>query len=227
MQQSCLYLLGGYNFEEAEQLINMALFEYQDLEQTAPKTHYANMAYICNNYGMLLLRGFGKTKEAILQLKNSLGMYRKLENDYPDSYFQEAAMVCNNIANILQTYTDDISKEVEGYYQEAITIIDDKYKHSSKLKGDKNLAMMLADISYNYWVYMLRDTKYENNRRMYRRRSLSYWQKRDANDSNISYFIDNSVRDEIEGRINRKYALVYYVQGGARKKRIWSNEFNI
>lgn len=224
---ACLYLLGGYNFEEAEQLINMALFEYQDLEQTAPKTHYANMAYICNNYGMLLLRGFGKTKEAILQLKNSLGMYRKLENDYPDSYFQEAAMVCNNIANILQTYTDDISKEVEGYYQEAITIIDDKYKHSSKLKGDKNLAMMLADISYNYWVYMLRDTKYENNRRMYRRRSLSYWQKRDANDSNISYFIDNSVRDEIEGRINRKYALVYYVQGGARKKRIWSNEFNI
>ena len=122
--------VGGLTKKEAEQLINMALFEYQDLEQTAPKTHYANMAYICNNYGMLLLRGFGKTKEAILQLKNSLGMYRKLENDYPDSYFQEAAMVCNNIANILQTYTDDISKEVEGYYQEAITIIDDKYKHS-------------------------------------------------------------------------------------------------
>ena len=87
--------------------------------------------------------------------------------------------------------------------------------------------MMIAEISYNYWVYMLRDNKYDNKRRMYRRIAFSLWKKQDAKDSNISYFIDNSVRDEMEGRTNGKYALVYYVQGGARKKRIWSNEFNI
>lgn len=222
---ACLYLLGGFNYDVAEELMKRALFEYQDLEQIAPETHFASMAYICNNYGMLLLRGFGKTEEAVLQLKNSLGMYRKLESEYPDSYFQETAMVCNNIANILQTYSDDISKEIEAYYQEAIIIIDDKYKNSSKLKGDNNLGMMLADISYNYWVYMIRNEKYEDIRRMYRRIASTYWQKQGVKEANTSYFLDNASKDEISGTVQGKYSLVYYVQGGARQKRIWSNEF--
>lgn len=224
---ACLYLLGGYNYDKAVQLMEASLFEYQDLEQIAPKTHYASMAYICNNYGILLLRGFRKATEAVSQLKNSLSMYRKLEYDYPDSYFQETAMVCNNIANVLQTYMVETSKEIEAYYQEAIMIVEERLKNSPKLGGDNNLSMMLADVCYNYWVYMLRDKKYVDKRRINRRVATGYWQKQESTDSNILHFLEKSYDDEIAGTKTQEYSLVYYVQGGARKKRIWSNEFEI
>lgn len=104
---------------------------------------------------MLLLTGFVDYENAIIQLKSSLNMYRRLEENYPESYFQETAMVCNNMANLMQMYYKKSHEEIEAYYREAITILEDKYRNSNKLKGDKNIARLFADINYNYWVYML------------------------------------------------------------------------
>jgi len=222
----CLYLMQGMKHDKAELLMKKALFIYQDLEQIAPQTHYASMAYICNNYGMLLIKGFNKTKEAIVQLKNALGMYRKLEDNYPESYFQENAMVCNNIANILQQYSMENCREIEAYYQEAITILEEKYRNSKKLKGNKNIALMVADINYNYWVYMLRDDKFAEKRRKCRRTAISFWKKDESfQDIHAKSFAMKSETDELEGNIKEVYPLVYYIQGGARKRRIWSSDF--
>lgn len=222
----CLYLMEGLKYDEAEMLMKEALFIYQDLELVAPKTHYASMAYICNNYGMLLIKGFNRIQEAIEQLKKALAMYRKLEKDYPESYFQENAMVCSNIANILQKYSIEASREIDAYYQEAITILEEKYRNSPKLKGDKNLALMIADINYNYWVYMLRDDKYSDKRRKCRRVAISFWKKDESfQDMNVESFAAKSETDELYGNTKEFYPLVYYIQGGARKRRIWSNDF--
>lgn len=222
----CLYILAGFKYDEAEFYHKKALFECKDLETLAPNTHYADVAYICNNYGMLLIKGFNRPKDAIEQLKKSLGVYRRLEDNSPESYFQETAMVCSNLANILQMYSSETAIEIEAYYQEAISILEDRYKNSKKLKGDKNIALMLADINYNYWVYMLRDDKYIDKRRANRRLATNYWTKNmSIQDENVKSFISNAEFDELSGNIQRKYPLVYYIQGGARKKRIWSNEF--
>lgn len=153
-------------------------------------------------------------------------MYRKLEKDYPESYFQENAMVCSNIANILQKYSIEASREIDAYYQEAITILEEKYRNSPKLKGDKNLALMIADINYNYWVYMLRDDKYSDKRRKCRRVAISFWKKDESfQDMNVESFAAKSETDELYGNTKEFYPLVYYIQGGARKRRIWSNDF--
>ena len=133
-------------------------------------------------------------------------MYRRLEENYPESYFQETAMVCNNMANLMQMYYKKSHEEIEAYYREAITILEDKSRNSNKLKGDKNIARLLADINYNYWVYMLRDIKYGNKRKKYRRDSLDYWKKAECNiNSNIAYFMEHSRMDEMTGNISGNF----------------------
>ncbi len=212
---ACLYLLSEERYDEAKELIEDALFEYQELEIIAPKAHYASMAYICNNYGMLYLKGFNEKKEAFEQFLKSYKMYKELEYNYPDSYFQEIAMVRNNMANLCQLNFEGNQDLAELYYQEAIELIESKIDIDNLLSKDMDLISLLLSIKYNYWIYLLKDTTKKNERKR------------------VERFIDNILESDILYEnilIKSEFTnykekesdndLVFFVQGGARKKRV-------
>ena len=135
-------------------------------------------------------------------------------------------MVCSNMANLLQLYRGEALEEIESYYEEAIAVLEDRYRNSAKLKGDKSIASLLADVNYNYWIHMLSDNKYEGKCKKIRKDAMHYWQKAESvMDANISYYMENSRRDEMCRSSSDNYSLVFYVQGGARKKKIQSKDF--
>lgn len=138
-----VYINKDKKLDKAEILILKALDIYQDLELIKPRTHYAGMAYISNNYGILLIKLKNRMNAALQQFQNSLCMYHQLEDDYPESYFMKEAIVCNNIAGILQLKGDP---EAESYYKEAIKII-------SKRNNTNSYDKYLDDIYYNLGIY--------------------------------------------------------------------------
>lgn len=138
-----VYITKDMKLDEAEILILKALDIYQALELIKPRTHYAGMAYISNNYGILLIKLKNRMNAALQQFQNSLCMYHQLEDDYPESYFMKEAIVCNNIAGILQLKGDP---EAESYYKEALKII-------SKRNNTNSYDKYLDDIYYNLGIY--------------------------------------------------------------------------
>ncbi len=221
---ACLYLLSQRNYKQAEEWCRNALHHYMDLDQQAPGGHNASMAYIRNNYGMLLFIGMHKLPEAEQQLRIAAELYEKLEKNFPDSYFQEIAMVKNNLANILQFVETEVDlSAIDTMYSEAILLLAEGFRRHP---DNPDLELLLADTNYNYWLFQLRYDLHPEQRRMNRVEAVTSWGRTEAKkDPHVQAFLKVAQTASIEERSEANEDMIFYIQRGARKKRIWSDTF--
>ena len=119
------------------------------------------------------------------------------------------------MANLCQLNFEGNQDLAELYYQEAIELIESKIDIDNLLSKDLDLISLLLSIKYNYWIYLLKDTTKKNERKR------------------VERFIDNILESDIlyeKILIKSEFTnykekesdndLVFFVQGGARKKRV-------
>ncbi len=180
-----LYMRNDLHCQEAERYFKESILENQELDLMAPETHYSSLAYVYNNYGIFLLSYEDRIDDAINCFKKSIRMYKILEKKYPGSYFSEIAMVLSNMSICTGKKDTDgcCVDKINSYFDEAYTLLKE-YNKNNEYDAD------LADICYNYWLFMIRNNIKSKERIIMRRIPYSFWIENnvDDDDQHIKFF---------------------------------------